>query len=66
MMENLQTVVYNPTLKDRFRWNLIQPVKDWNHNRKLRKLDRLLNDLAGKDHSHIEREFRAEYHGKGE
>ena len=32
MMENLQTVVYNPTLKDRFRWNLIQPVKDWNHD----------------------------------
>lgn len=58
-MENLNAIEYKPTLVDRFRWNLIQPVKDWNHNRKLRKLDRLLNDLGGKDHSHIEREFRA-------
>jgi hypothetical protein len=59
-MENLSTVEeYKPTLKDRFRWNLIQPVKDWNRTRKLRKLDRLLNDLSGKDHSHIQREFRA-------
>jgi hypothetical protein len=59
MNEPTQALAYKPSMKQKFTWSVIHPVQNWRRKHKLRKLDRLLDDLVDKDYHDVDLEFQS-------